>query len=208
MPTKRNYSRLYKAQCDDRERRLQALAKYRAEGRKLCDFAKEVGIDIRTAQRDQKEYVKRLVAMSNTEIDFERQRQFHEIGELKTELQVLRTRLAQSEGLPTKDRLQIALQIIDRDVDIMKRESELLGLDAPTKTESKNLNVNLDAVDPATLPEYRRWLYETRFMDAAQKEKAFQLIRGSGLNKHTPVAVEPPKSSPLWNEPKRLEGEK
>ena len=95
-----------------------------------------------------------------------------------------------------KDRITLAL-------DILKDRRELLGLDAPKKTESKNVNFNLDAVDPATLPEYRRWLFETRFMDAAQKEKAFQLIRTSGLNVRQIEAVEVPKSSPLWNEQKK-----
>ncbi len=144
MPRKRNYSRLYKAQMDDRERRLVILARYRAERRKLCDYAKEMGITVRTAQKDQKEYVRRLVQMSHDQIDFERQRVFHELGELKAELQVLRASLAASVGMPIKDRLQIALQIIDRDVVVMKREAELLGLDAPSKSITAHIDTTGD----------------------------------------------------------------
>ena len=59
-------------------------------------------------------------------------------------------------------------------------------------------------MDPSTLPEYRRWLFETRYMDNAAKGKAFQLIRDSGLNIRQAVTVEVPTSSPLWNEPKQL----
>src|ERR1700722_7040197 len=119
MPNKRNYSRLYKAQLDDRERRLQALARYRAEGRKLCDFAKEMGIDIRTAQRDQKEYVRRLTMNTNEEIGFERSRVLHELNDLKVDLH--------NPAIDADKKVALALAIIDREVD-------LLGLNAPTKS--------------------------------------------------------------------------
>jgi hypothetical protein len=84
--------------------------------------------------------------------------------------------------------------------DLLRTEIELRGAMPPKRSESTNLNVNLDAVDPATLPEYRRWLHETRFMDAAAKEKAFQLIRSSGLNVRIAATIDVPTSSPLWNE--------
>jgi hypothetical protein len=113
-------------------------------------------------------------------------------------LEELRSDLSNVTIKPDR-KIELALGILDR---MMKLE----GTAAPTSVQSTSVNLNLDAVDPATLPEYRRWLYETRFMDSAAKEKAFQLIRESGLNVRVAQTIDVPTSSPLWNEPtKKLE---
>jgi hypothetical protein len=90
---------------------------------------------------------------------------------------------------------------------IRSEVSRLLGLNAPTKTISATVNAD---VDPATLPEYRRWLFETRYMSKDGHEKVYAYIRAERLNVREAVAVEVPTSSPLWNDaPKQLEeGEK
>jgi hypothetical protein len=194
MP-KRNASRKHQAELDERERRLAILGKYRAERRKLTEYAEDMGITYRTAQRDAALYRERLLMAVDDLIEQEREAAKLRLQELEDDLEAALT--AGTMGL--KDRIELARGIL-------KDRRELLGLDAPKKTVSQNTNLNLDAVDPTTLPEYRRWLYETRFMDAAAKEKAFQLIRESGLNVRQLEAVSVPKTSPLWNEqPKELE---
>jgi hypothetical protein len=156
-----NRSRLYKAQCDDRERRLVALAKYRAERRKLCDYAKDMGINIRTAQKDQREYVRRLTMTTDVEISIERQRVMEELNALKVDLL--------NPKIDPDKKVGLALAIIDREVD-------LLGLNAPTRSESKNLNVNLTEA-PLALAFYDRMSFEWRGVPVERWEDAFLALR-------------------------------
>jgi len=64
-----------------------------------------------------------------------------EINAKKVELIELRA-LARSEQLPLKDRLAAALAVIDREIKIMERETELNGWDAPKKTVTAHLTAD------------------------------------------------------------------
>src|ERR1035441_708992 len=110
---------MHKKQTDAREHRLVALGRYRAERIPLWKYAEDFGIARRTAQGDQAEYIRRLVAMSNDAIDFERSRVLHELADLKMDLR--------DPTISADKKVALALGIIDREVD-------LLGLNAPTKS--------------------------------------------------------------------------
>jgi hypothetical protein len=182
-----NRSRKHRAELDARERRILAIPTFKAKGRTRKEYAAEFGISYKTAKSDWGLFLERQQAVAQKMLEGSVGEEYIWIQELKDEL----TQVATPER-----RIELALAILDR-------EMRLLGTAAPTRSVTAHVNTP-DEVDPATLPEYRRWLYETRYMSAEQKEKAFQLIRASGLNAREAVTIEVPTSSPLWNEPKQL----
>lgn len=137
-----NNSRKHRADLDARELRLAKLAEYRAKRISLVQYAEDMGVDYRTAQRDVVEFKRRQVAMVQDAVGFDAMIQRDEINQLKAELQILRARLAASEGMPADKRFAIALAIINQDVKIMEREASLLGLDAPKKTVTAHLTTD------------------------------------------------------------------
>jgi hypothetical protein len=185
-----NRSRTHRAELVKRQDRLPTWRRKQLERRTLQWYASETGISLRTANNDRDYFMAKadegvvdLAARTREEYRAEEMERYAE----------LEVSLADPRIKPDR-RIELALSII-------RGRKDLLGLDEPSKTQSQNTNFNMDVADPSTLPEYRRWLYETRFMDAATKEKMFQLIAESGLNKRIHKTIEVPDNSPLWDQP-------
>jgi hypothetical protein len=84
---------------------------------------------------------------------------------------------------------------------ILDSIARITGANAP----SKSLSVSVDASgDPAKLIGYRKFVYETRFLDGDSLEQVFAFCRT--LNTPPPARVfNPPTTSELWeDEPKQL----
>jgi len=179
---------------------LRRIAEHLRDGGTLIDlFNSGELVNVATGEPYSYRHMLRLSKMNlDTAIDLAAASREELRAEKRGELAVLKIE-ANNPAIEPEKRVDLKLKVIDR-------ECKLDGLDAPTRTVSQNTNVNLDVVDPATLPEYRRWLHETRFMDAATKEKVFQLIRDSGLNVRVAATIEVPDNSPLWDQPQLEEG--
>lgn len=106
--------------------------------------------------------------------------QLIELSELKAQLV--------SPNIPPVKKVELALAIIDREID-------LLGTKAATKTITANINTD---VDPEQLVGYRRFVYETSGLTTEQVESVYQFAR----KMLRPATVEhtPPASSELWDE--------
>jgi hypothetical protein len=153
MAKKRNNSRKTKAEQDARSLRLVKLADYRSRGRPLTEYSRDVcmkpGIEpesaYRTALRDQAEFLRRQREMTDEAINIDALAQADRINDMFLETLEMRGRLERSRASLTADKqLALALAIVSQDIRIMERQAALLGLDAPKKTESKNLNVTVN----------------------------------------------------------------
>jgi hypothetical protein len=183
------------AELDSRERRLVRIAQLRQQrtppDQAVELYMEEFGVCRATYFNDRKEFVKRLRGATDDEVQAYRTAQLEELDELRE--------VAKDATISKSKRVELILAILDREID-------LVGSNAPSRSQSTSVNINADVVDPATLPEYRRFLHATRYMNAAKKEKMFQIIHDSGLNVREAEVVEVPTSSPLWGdqEPKQL----
>jgi hypothetical protein len=161
------------------------------ERRTLQWYADETGVSLRTANNDRDYFMAKadeaVVDLAAKTRDDYRAEEMLRYADLEASLLDPRIK-------PDR-KIELALSII-------RGRKDLLGLDEPSRSVSAHVNVDADIVDPSTLPEYRRWLHETRFMDSATKEEMFQLIAQSGLNVRIHKTVEVPTSSPLWDQPK------
>ena len=178
MPKKRNLSRLYKAQRDDRERRLVALARYRAERRTLRQYAEDMGISARCAVNDQKEYIRRLVQMSNDVISAERERVLNELTALKANLR--------NPAIDADKKVSLALAIIDREVGI-------IGLNAPTKVSAE---ITAPQLDPVVL-ELKTIIFD---LPAEQRQALVSRMREEAKRLRPAVTLD----AEFFAEPKQL----
>jgi hypothetical protein len=181
----------HRAQLARRQERAPAWRRKQLERKTLQWYATETGISLRTANNDRDFF---MAKADEGVIDLAARTREEYRAEEMERYAALEVRLADPQIKPDR-KIELALSII-------RGRKDLLGLDEPSRSVSAHVNVDADIVDPSTLPEYRRWLHETRFMDSATKEKMFQLIAQSGLNVRIHKTVEVPTSSPLWDQPK------
>jgi hypothetical protein len=160
------------AQTDARELRLAKLAEYRQKRLTLAQYARDLGINYRTALRDVEEFKDRQVAMSEDFVNADSMIQEEEIGALKLELIDLKA-MARDNRLTLKDQLAAALACIDRQVKIMEREASLHGWDAPKKTASVNTNLTIDATS-----RFHQFIEAAAGLDEGQFAEALLMLRG------------------------------
>ena len=175
----------------DAERRRTDVVKLLADGVPQTDIAKALGVSRMTVSRDKALLMQQSRDANRSQFEVWRDEHIEE-------LELLRGQLEDKKISPAR-KVELMLAII-------REDSRIKGTAAPERSITATVNAD---VDPATLPEYRRWLFETRYMSKENREKVYAYIRAEGLNVREVVAVEVPTSSPLWNEPKQLaDGEK
>jgi predicted transcriptional regulator len=109
---------------------------------------------------------------------------------------------AEAAGIPKlAQKIEVLLAILDR-------EMKLLGTAAPTRTESKNVNVNVEA--PLAMDFYNRMSYEWRGVLVDRWEEAFLAVRETLAQFKTPqkplkeeVAEICKRFPPMPEEPKK-----
>jgi hypothetical protein len=163
------------------------VAELLKEGKSLPEIAEETATPYGTIRRDA---LRLHEGAQLTQQAYHQQ--YREI--VRKDLLMLRER---AEELSGKDLIDAALSVLDR---ICKLD----GLNAP----SKSLSVSVDASgDTAKLVGYRKFVYETRFLDADSLEQVFAFARTLNVSPASRV-FNPPATSELWDEtPQLTEGD-
>jgi hypothetical protein len=176
----------------DAERRRTVVVKLLTDGIPQANIAQALGVSRMTISRDKALLMQQSRDANRSQFEVWRDEHIEELEQLRGQLE-------DKKILPAR-KIELMLAIIQAD-------SRIKGTAAPERSITATVNAD---VDPATLPEYRRWLFETRYMSKDGHEKVYAYIRAERLNVREAVAVEVPTSSPLWNDaPKQLEeGEK
>jgi len=151
-----NRSRKHRAELDARNHRAAAFWRFRQEGRTLQEYANEFGVSLRTANNDRDHFMEKadeavvdLCTMSREEL---RHQIRMELEELKAE--------AATVTDPGK-RIYLKLQIVER-------KCKLYGLDEPTRTQSTNVNVQVDASG-----RFHKFVQSAAGLSEAQLEQVF-----------------------------------
>jgi len=156
-----------------RERALMVVARAMAENRPLKELEPELGLSYKTILRYRDVLMNRMRESNETTIEEYRQEQLADLAELKEKLE--------SPTIKDDRKVELALSIIDREI-------RLLGTAAPSKAIVGHVPAD---IDPEKLVGYRRFVFETRFMDAVTLEKVFEFCRTLNIAP-APRVIHPP----------------
>lgn len=179
-----------KLRIASRRARLLQLFSEGKSTRKASMILKKEGHMIGASQQTVSKDLVAMRAHFEERVPEERERAYQELKELKRII-------AAAEDMSTGEFVSSYLAAQDR-------LSRLLGLDAATKSVS----VKVDATtDPKQLVGYRRFLHETRFLDAGGLEKVFAFAKTINV-RQLPAEIMPPTFNELSDETLQLtEGE-
>ena len=114
------------------ETRRKEVVRYIADGVTLKDAAKELGVSYITAKRDKAAVMDQMRKETKTEAQAWRDQHIAELNKLRDQLQDFL--------IPPEKRIELALRIIAQD-------AKLKGTEAPSRSVSTNVNVELTNVD-------------------------------------------------------------
>jgi hypothetical protein len=152
------------------------VARELADGKGVAEAAETLGVHRNTVSY----HKQRIGDIASEAVQEYRAAQLIELSELKAQLV--------SPNIPPVKKVELALAIIDREIDLMG-----------TKAPSRSIQARIEAeVDPDQLVGYRRFVYETRGLDQGVIERVYEFARS--LVRPDVIDHMPPSESELWKD--------
>jgi biotin operon repressor len=164
------------ARAERQARALQLLK----EGKTQAAIAEELRISRQTFWRDLQAIEAHYVAGADADIKQFKEAQYRALMKLEE---------ATAKGIIPPDVTNALTRIRDS-------VAKLLGLNAPIKSVS----VSVNGADPKTLPLYRRFIHETRWVPEEKFERIWALCRELEELPGTRPTPGPPADSELWHD--------
>lgn len=158
------------------EDRRKAVIRMTAENVPLTEQAKELGVSYITVRRDRKLLMELARNDNKTEMQLWRDEHIAELQELREKLE--------DPTIKPAEKIALALAII-------REDSKIKGTAAPTRSESLNVNTDVESLGP-----YRQFVLAARGLDEEQFQQLLKIARE--MPRKPFVMVGPPKTSPLW----------
>ncbi|HZR67165.1 MAG TPA: hypothetical protein VFA85_18645 [Terriglobales bacterium] len=145
-------------------------------------IAAEVGIAVRSVHRHIANARAEMIQANQESVSEWRKAQLDELNKMRE--------ILADNKLSAGRRIELTLAIL-------REEIKLCGTAAESRAIVAHVSNN---VDPKTLPLYRRFIHETRWVPEAAFERIWALCRELEELPGTKPSAEPPDDSPLWHD--------